>query len=171
MPDQKPKEIFAEDVFELQHLMLLYLTDEKVIDESYAKDIEKSKHRLNYISEYVDSYIYTRAIWRLKKDLTYDSYLKIAQDEYRRAELPGMVETSEGLARVFAKIGKDIDKIIPSIIVDNTWMVWTCTLISTSLVLRNEGDYRINAFIQAAKYDPTHEFYGKLSDGDLSHYD
>lgn len=171
MSDHKPKEIFAEDVYELQHLMLLYLTDEKVIDTTHARNVEKSSNRLNYIRDYVDAYIYTRAVWRLKKDLTYDSYIKIAQDEYRKNELPGMVNNSDGLTRVFEMIGRDIDKIIPSAIEDNTWKVWTCKLIATSLVLRNEGDYRINVFIQSAKYDTSHEFYNKLTDRELCHYD
>lgn len=171
MPDHKPKEIFIEDVSELNHLMYLYLIEEGVIDLEYAAKIKNSKHRLDFIREYIDARVYTNAIWRLDVDLSYEQYVENACKEYIRLELPGMKEISEGMRRVFNLIAKDIDKIIPDVLHDRTWKVWTCKLIATSLILRDEGDYRINTFIQAAKYDETHEFYGKVTVGELCHYD
>lgn len=171
MPDHKPKEIFIEDVFELNHLMYLYLIEEGVIDLEYAAKIKNSKHRLNFIREYIDALVYTNAIWRLDVDLSYEQYVRNACREYILLELPGMKEISEKMIRVFDAIMLDIEKIIPDVIRERTWKVWSCKLISTSLILRNEGDFRINKFIQDAKYDETHEFYQKITEGELSHYD
>lgn len=169
MPHTKMIEISALDILELQELMYIYLLENKVVEINTLTDkellqLKKPDNRLKFIYEFVDAYLYTNAIWRLSNVHSYDSYLEPIIEEYCKSEFKELNYDRLNLQEVLSYMERDIiNDAIPQNALNKTWMVWTVTKVATSLLFRNEGDYRILSFAKEATENRKHPFYGKVS--------
>lgn len=169
MPHTTTVEISAQDISELEELMYIYLIENEVIkidtltNEELLK-LKKPHNRLKFIHEFVDAYLYANAIWRLSNVHSYDSYLEPIIEEYCESEFESLTYNRLNLQKVLSCMERDIiNDAIPQNALNKTWMVWNVTLVATSLLFRNEGDYRILSFAEEATENHEHPFYGKVS--------
>lgn len=168
MPHHKTKEIYIEDVADLQQLMYLQLIDDGVINLSHLSEEQCMKlltptQRLRFIREFVDAYVYTGGIWRALPYIhTYDKYMEPVYMDYVRTELPWLEEISPELSKVFSNIEDAIISILPKCLSLKTWNVWSITMVTQSLVMRNEGDWRVISFAEEVLANTDHPLHGKI---------
>lgn len=168
MAYSKTLEIIAEDVTEQQELMYLYLIESGVINLSVLTDhqllkIQNPKWRLKFIEDFVNNYIYAKALWRYTDVHPYDSYLEPIYNDYIASEFVEIPLDISKLHDVFSSMERDIINALPEVICKLTWNVWSVTIVAQSLIYRNEGDFRIISFAKDVLENKENPMHGKIS--------
>lgn len=176
MPYPKTIEIKIEDVSDLQQIMYLYLVEKGVFNLATLTKEQHTKlinpvHRLTFIKEFVDTFIYANSLWQYTNVHTYDSYLEPVYERYQKEEFEGLNISSINLQEVFSCMETDIINALPEKLLQKTWNVWCVSLVAQSLVFRNEGDYRILTFAKDVLENKDNPFHGKVSKGTLYRHD
>lgn len=174
MPYSKTVEIIVEDATELQQIMYIYLVENGVFNLNALTGeqllvLKNPKHRLKFINDFIDVYLYANAIWQHTNVHTYDSYLPPICEQYVADEFKGFSIDSSKLPEVFSIMERDIINFLPVKLLNKTWCVWSVSMVAQSVVLRNEGDFRILSFAKDASENKKNPFYGKVSKGTLYH--
>lgn len=164
----KTKIIYIEDIGSIETLMQVMLIDEGVVDielmsPEQLEVFKNPKNRLKFIKDFVDTYAYANSIWRLDAPDTYDSYMEPHYNRYFEEEFPFLEKSSAELREVFNIVEEATIEILPDIMKRETWSVWSISSSGTSLVIRNEGDWRILNFAKNVIEDKDHPYHGKVT--------